>query len=143
VAFGLLAFALGACGDSAEEARPVVSREDYETEVARLCAQHGPILSRAYGDVVVDSDAEEAAYYRADFIPRGRAVIRGLAEFGFPEGEEEGYIESLNGALDALATIEESPFRYIDQRHDRVFTPEEDLVNRFRAGIEGADIVCE
>jgi len=132
---------LAACGGDGEEA-VTVSQAEYDEEAQRLCNQHGEFFSEAYQESRDDSDAEEAAFYRSDLIPRGRALINRLADFGFPADKSETYTASFNEALAALSDIEAEPYRYIDQRHNRELTPEEDLVNRFRAGLAGADVPC-
>jgi hypothetical protein len=131
-----------ACGDDGEDATGTASQEAWDAEAARLCEQHGSVIARAYNETVPDSDAEEAAFYTTDFVPRTRALIRGLADLGLPAEREEQYRTALNDALDALGQIEADPFGYIDERHAQETPPEEDLLNRIRAGLTAADIPC-
>jgi len=131
---------LAGCGD--DEEAVVITQAAYDEEAERLCTQHGESLARAYSDVRADSDAEEASLYTTEFIPRGRALINRLHEFGLPPDKAEEYTAGFNEALAALGAIEAEPYRYIDMRHARELTPEEDYVNRFRAGLAAADVPC-
>lgn len=137
---GALALGLGACGD--DEETVTVTQEDYDEEVARLCEQHGRFFARAYTDRREDSDAEEVAFYRSDFFPRVRAMVRSVDEMGFPPDKDADYRAALNEALGAMSEIEAEPYRYLDERQRREFTPEEDPINRFRAALARADVPC-
>lgn len=137
---GVLALGLGACGD--DEETVAVSQEDYDQEVARLCEQHGEVFARAYADVRDDSDAEEVAFYRSDFFPRVRALVRALDEMGFPTDKDAEYRQALNEALAAMGEIEAQPYRYLDERQRREFAPEDDPINKFQAALREADIPC-
>lgn len=130
-----------ACGND-EDAGDVVTEEEYAAEAERLCDQHGAVLEEAYVEPRADSDAEEAAFYTTDFVPRARALITRLGSFGFPPDKDEEYRASLNDALAALQAIQDEPYRYIDQRHRQELSPEDDLVNRVRNGLAGADVPC-
>ncbi len=129
------------CSDD-DEPQAAVTQEEYDAEAARLCAQHGDTIARAYVEVQPDSDAEEAAFYTTDFIPRTRALIRRLADLGLPPEQAEAYTAALNEALAVLGEIEANPLRYIDERHLGETPPEEDLLNRFRAALDDADVPC-
>jgi hypothetical protein len=129
-----------ACSD--EEEPEVVTQEVYDEEAERLCGQHREILERAYTETVPDSDAEEAAFYTSDLIPRARALIRRLGEIGFPPERDAEYREALNRALTALADLEAHPYRYIDQRHRGVIAPEDDFINRLREAFADAEVPC-
>jgi hypothetical protein len=143
IAAALLPLCAAACGDDGgEEAAPAPTQEEYDAEAARLCEQHGAIIARAYIEATPDSDAEEAAFYTTDFVPRTRALIRALASFGLPEEQDEAYRAALNDALAALDQIAADPIGYIDDRHDQSVPPEEDLLNRIRAGLTAADVPC-
>lgn len=131
---------VAACGD--DEEAVAVTQEDYEAEVERLCGQHGEVLASAYSEVRPDSDAEEAAFYTSDLIPRARAIIRRLADLGFPADKDAEYRQGLNEALVVLDELAAQPYRYIDQRHRQELSPEEDLMNRLRVAFESADVVC-
>lgn len=131
---------LAACGD--DEAAAPITQEEYEAEAERLCDQHGGVLAEAYSESQPDSDAEEAAFYLSDVIPRGRALVRRLADFGFPPDNAPAYTTALNEALAVLAELEAEPYRYIDQRHARTLPPEEDLMNRLQAALADADVPC-
>lgn len=134
---------LSGCGDDEEE--PVaVTQEEWDAEAARLCDQHGPTLADAYVEEPgeVDADADEAAFIRTDVVPRGRALVRGLDAFGYPADKAEQYRASLNEALAALQALADDPFGYLDDRHARRLSPEEDLLNRLRAAFAGADVPC-
>lgn len=137
---GLVLGSVAACGDDEEAVG--VTQEEYDAEVERLCGQHGEVLAAAYAEVRPDSDAEEAAFYTSDLIPRSRALIRRLADLGFPAGKDAEYRQGLNEALAVIEELAAQPYRYIDQRHRRELTPEEDLMNRLRAAFESADVVC-
>jgi hypothetical protein len=132
---------VAACSDS-EEAPEATTQEEYDAEAERLCNQHGDIIERAFVEQVEDSDAEEAAFYTTDLIPRTRALIRRLADTGFPPERDAEYREALTEAMAVLAEIEADPFAYIDQRHRRETPPEEDLLNRLRASLDAADVPC-
>jgi hypothetical protein len=84
----------------------------------------------------------EAAFYTSDLVPRGRALIRRLADLGFPADKDAEYRAALGEALAVLATIEADPFDYIDERHRAETPPEEDLLNRLRAALDAADVPC-
>lgn len=132
---------LSGCGDDEEE--PVaVTQEEWDAEAARLCDQHGPVLAAAYTETQPDSDADEAAFYETDVVPRGRALARGLDRFGYPPDKADQYRASLNEAIVVLQQLDDDPYGYIDQRHNRELTPEEDLMNRLRAAFAGADVPC-
>ena len=72
---------------------------------------------------------EEAAFYRADFIPRARALVNRLAETGFPPDKDDDYRAAFNRALAALQDLEDDTAQYIDDRH-RGIDPEEDLLTQ-------------
>ena len=138
---GVLALgSVAACGD--DEGEVAVTQEEYDAEVERLCGQHGEVLSAAYSEVRPDSDAEEAAFYTSDLIPRARALIRRLADLGFPPDKDAQYRQGFNDALAVLSELGAEPYRYIDERHRQELTPEEDLMNRLRAAFASADVVC-
>ena len=137
---GLLPLA-AACSDDPEPA-PTVTQEEYDAEAQRLCDQHGDVIERAFVEESPDSDAEEAAFYRTDLIPRGRALVRRLADLGFPPDKDAEYRAALSEALAVLAEIEADPFAYIDERHRAETPPEEDLLNRLRAAFDTADVPC-
>jgi hypothetical protein len=140
---GLVAACLAAgCNDDDAGAGEAVTQEQYDTEAVRLCAQHGDVLARAYAETRPDSDAEEAAFYESDLIPRGRSLIHRLAEMGFPPENDAAYREAFNEALAVLDQIDAEPYRYIDQRHRRELAPEEDLINRLKAAFVAADVPC-
>ena len=132
---------LAACSDEAE-APEATTQEEYDAEAERLCNQHGEIIERAFVEVVEDSDAEEAAFYTTDLIPRTRALIRRLAELGFPPDKDAEYRAALTEAMAVLGEIEADPFTYIDERHRGETPPEEDLLNRLRASLDAADVPC-
>lgn len=135
------ALGLTACGDDGEEPE-VISQDQWDAEAQRLCDQHGDVLAEAYSESQPDSDAEEAAFYEADVVPRGRAIVRGLDALGYPPDRDDEYRTSLNEVLTVLQQLDDDPFGYIDDRHDRSLPPEQDLMNRLRAGLEGADVPC-
>ena len=132
---------VAACSDDPEPPA-TVTQEDYDAEAARLCEQHGDIIERAFVEESPDSDAEEAAFYRTDLIPRTRALIRRLADLGFPTDKDAEYRAALGEALAVLGEIEADPFAYIDERHRAQTPPEEDLLNRLRAALDNADVPC-
>ena len=132
---------VAACSEG-EEAPEAVTQEEYDAEAERLCNQHGDIIERAYVEEVEDSDAEEAAFYTTDLIPRTRALIRRLAETGFPPERDAEYREALTEAMAVLGEIEADPFTYIDERHRGETPPEEDLLNRLRRALDTADVPC-
>ena len=132
---------VAACSDDPEPVE-AVTQEEYDAEAARLCEQHGEVITRAFVEESPDSDAEEAAFYTSDLVPRGRALIRRLADLGLPPDKDAEYRAALNEALDVLATIEADPFDYIDERHRAQTPPEEDLLNRLRAALDAADVPC-
>ena len=133
---------LAAACSAGEEAPEPTTQEEYDAEAERLCNQHGDIIERAFVERVDDSDAEEAAFYTTDLIPRTRALIRRLAETGFPPERDAEYREALTEAMAVLAEIEADPFTYIDERHRAETPPEEDLLNRLRAALDTADVPC-
>ncbi len=133
------ALALASCGDDEEPER--VTPAQWEEEATRLCAQHGEVLARAYTEQVPDSDAGEAAFYTADFVPRARAVVRRLVELGFPPEDEEVYRAALGRVIDALAELEAAPHQYIDDRH-RGIDPDDDLLVYVEEGFAAADVPC-
>lgn len=134
---------LAGCGDDeGGDDVPSVSQEDYDAEAARLCQQHGAIITRGFVEVQPDSDAEEAAFYTTEFIPRTRAFVNTLADFGVPDDRREGYLDGLNRVLAALDELQADPFGYIDERHRQETPPEDDILNRIRAGLDDADIPC-
>jgi hypothetical protein len=141
VAVALATLAAG-CGDDGGGERVTVSEEEYEAEVERLCNQHGAVLAEAYGEVVPDSDAAEVDYYRTDYIPRAKALISRLAEFGFPAEHDAEYREVLTEALEALNDLEADPFRYLDRRHRGVIDPDADFLTVVRRSFEAAGIPC-
>ena len=134
---------LGACGDDGGggAAPPTVSQEDYDAEAERLCGQHGEIIARAYSPVD-DSDAEEAAFYTSDLIPRTRALVRRLADLGLPAERRDEYTAALNEVLAVMAELEADPIGYIDSRHEESRPLEEDLLTRLRAALDAADVPC-
>ena len=140
IVIGLLPF-VTACSDDPEPA-PTVTQEEYDAEAERLCEQHGDVIERAFVEESPDSDAEEAAFYRTDLIPRARALIRRLAAIGFPPEQDAEYRAALSDALAVLGEIEADPFAYIDERHRGETPPEEDLLNRLRAAFDAADVPC-
>lgn len=140
---GAVAVGLVLAGCSDDDGTPTaITQEQYDDEATRLCGLHGPVIAAGYVEHVEDSDAEEAAFYRTDFIPRGRALIHGLADWGFPADKDAEYRESLNEGLAVLQELEDDPFGYIDHRHRQDQPPEEDLLNRFRVALDGADVPC-
>jgi hypothetical protein len=140
VASLLVLSSLAACSE--DKAAAAVSQDQYDEAATRLCEQHGPVLAEAYDEVRPDSDAEEAAYYLSDYVPRARAVISELAGDGFPPDKAEAYTTALNDALAALDELATQPYRYIDQRHARTVAPDDDLLVRVRHDFESADIPC-
>jgi hypothetical protein len=133
--------ALAACVDDDDDGAEVVTAEQWAEEAELLCSQTGPFLAQAYTETVPDSDAEEAAFYTTELIPRTRGLVNQLALLGFPPENEAEYRAGLNDVIAALAELEAEPYEYIDQRHQGI-DPENDVVSRIQRGLAAADVPC-
>jgi hypothetical protein len=150
----LVAIALvGAAGCSDDEPE-AVSQEAWDDEAARLCERHGEYIADAkaeFGAAITRSDAEVVSFYRAEFVPRVRALVRELDAFGYPADQQGAYLEGLNAAMAAAQEIEDDTFELLDRIRRDVRTPnpanpalpeDEDPFLALEDGLEAADIPC-
>jgi hypothetical protein len=135
------ALGLTACGD--DEPDPV-SQQAYDDEAERLCERHG-------GEVLVEADAlaenpsseaADASFLVADYVPRARAIVRSLDGFGFPVENAAEYTVAVDDALDALHDIEEDPIGLIARHREGLLLDEENPFLDVDAAFIALDIPC-
>ena len=132
-ALGVASIALlAACSDDPAPTGGDVSAADFQQEATRLCAQHGTALQEAGSRLGAggSSDAERVSFLRSDFIPRTRAIIRGLNRFGYPADQRDATIAAFNDALDALQKLEDDPYNYLDHLRRGDLTDDTDYLQR-------------
>src|SRR5690606_14987436 len=90
--------------------------DDYAAAAEQLCTTHGAALQRAYTEARPDSNAEEAAFYRTDLVPRVRAIVSQLRRVGLPADHADAYADALQRALAAAEELDADPLRYLQRR---------------------------
>ena len=133
-----------ACSDDEPAGGATVSEEQYEENVAGLCDQHGIALAEIQAEFenAARSDADRAAFFRSDYIPRVRSIVRALADEGFPAEHDAEYRESLSDALAAATLLEENTFEFIDGFRRGDLAEGENYLERIQIGLADAGIDC-
>ena len=130
---------IAACSD---DEIPVVSEEAYAESVTSLCERHMPALLAEWDDLrdAPFSDAELAAFYRSEMVPRQRSILRSVRNAGLPAVAEVH--NGINTAADALQEIEDDAAALIDRRRDETFLEGENPWINLNAALAGAGIDC-
>jgi hypothetical protein len=138
---GLAALALGACGD--DEADPV-SQAAYDETAAELCERQGgeQFQSLAAFRTTARSDAEQVALFRSEFVPRVRAIVRGINAAGYPPDREADYRAALGSAMSAAQEIEDDTYELIDRQRRGALPDDENPFLRIDAAFADADVPC-
>jgi hypothetical protein len=119
-AFALVALGAAACSDDDDDAQAeedVVTDDEYAAEVERLCEQHAAELEDEAVDMVADgeSDADIASFLQVERIPRTRAVMEGLVEFGLPPERAAEILAAFNEVNSELNRLNSDTYGYIDR----------------------------
>ena len=139
LAFGALG--LAACGE--DEPDPV-SQEAYDDEAQRLCERHGGEVLLEFDALVENpsSDAADASFLVADYVPRARAIVRSLDGFGYPVENAAEYNAAVGQALEALDDIEEDAIGLIDRYKEGLLLDEENPFLDVDEAFVALDIPC-
>lgn len=132
--------ALAACGD--DEGTAVVSEEAYLESVTAQCERHSPALLQAWDDLRAApfSDAELAAFYTSEMVPRVRSILRAVRNDGLPA--DEAVHEGFNTAAAALQEIDDDPAGLIDRRRDGTFLEDENPWIELNEALAVTRITC-
>jgi hypothetical protein len=114
------ALGVAACGDDSDDQateEDVVTEEEYAAEAERLCAQHATELADEEVDMVADgqSDADVVSYIEVEVIPRTRAIMQGLVDFGLPPARAAEILQAFNEIDAQLSSVDSDPYGYIDR----------------------------
>lgn len=142
VALGMvLVLALAGCDD---DESVTVSQESYDETAAALCERHFGEFTEARAEYQSSgrSDAEQAALFRAEFVPRVRAIVRGINRAGYPADKEADYRAALGAALAAAQEIEDDTYELIDRRRRGDLPEDEDPFDRITEAFDDADVPC-
>jgi len=121
VALGALGVA--ACSDDSDDQaseEEIVTDEQYAAEAQRLCDQHATELAAEEVDMVADgqSDADVASYIQVEVIPRTRAIMQGLLDFGLPPARAAEITQAFNEINAQLGRVNADAYGYIDRTRD-------------------------
>jgi hypothetical protein len=132
---------LSACSDEGSTV-PAVSESEYRDTAAELCERQGSSLLEASEliDQSTMSDADLASYLTAEYIPRVRAILRGVLRGGLPPERAADYQEGINLAVEGLNELEDAPYSWIDRTRAGTILPEEDGMRKILDGLEAADL---
>ena len=116
----MAALGAGACSDdddAAQAEEDVVTDDEYAAQVERLCEQHAAELEDEALDMVADgrSDADVASFLQVERIPRTRAVMEGLADFGLPPERAAEILVAFNEVNAELNRLNSDTYGYIDR----------------------------
>jgi hypothetical protein len=140
-AFALVALGggLAACG---EEETPVVSESEYLESVVALCDRQMTPLLEEWDELRARdfSDAELAAFYRSEQVPRIRSILRGAQNGGLPP--DQVVHQAINDGAVALQEIEDDAAALIDRRRDGTFLEGENPWINLNAALEAGRIDC-
>lgn len=132
--------ALAACSDDADTTQ--VSDEAYLESVTLRCERHAPALLEAWDDLRAApfSDAELAAFYTSELVPRTRSILRAIRNDGLPASPE--VVEAFSTAASALQEIDDDAAGLIDQRRDDTFLEGENPWINLNEALATARITC-
>ena len=141
-AFAVLALGGGMAACSDDDPPPVVSEEQYRESIADACDRHMPTLLEAWDDLRAApfSDAELAAFYRSEMVPRQRSILRSVRNAGLPPIDAAA--TGINDAAEALQEIEDETAAVIDRRRDGTFLEGENPWINLNAALDTAGIEC-
>lgn len=134
-----------ACSDDGQlDLNAGIPEEQYEENLAALCAQHGTALAEAGGRFATDarSNAERVAYFRTDWIPRVRTIIVSLSRQGFPEGRVQEYLDVLNGVNADLDRFRDHTYDFIDAYNEGRLEDDDNYIALVLAGLTEVGIDC-
>lgn len=140
------AFALAAIGGGlaacSDEEDPVATDDEYAEAVTALCdRQMTPLLAEWDELRARDfSDAELAAFYTSEQVPRIRSILRGARNGGLPP--DQVVHQAINDGAVALQEIEDDAPGLIDQRRDGTFLEGENPWINLNAALAAARIDC-
>lgn len=132
---------LSACGE--DDADPVSVRQ-YRAKAEELCNQHATRVLEENRDIEANpaSDAEVAAFLRAEFVPRMRAIVLSLDAFGYPAENAADYADATNRALPALQEIQDDTYLLIDKLRRGDLADEDDPFVTLEAAMVDLDVPC-
>lgn len=132
---------VGACSDDEPE---VISQGDYEANAQQLCDRQadGTFLSLADFKITARSDAEQVALLRAEFVPRVRAIVRGINSGGYPAEHRTEYVGALNQVMTAAQEIEDDTYELIDRQRRGALPDDENPFVTIDQGFATADVPC-
>jgi hypothetical protein len=135
----MLGGVLGACTD---DEIPVVSESEYRETVTALCDRQMTPLLEAWDDLRAGtfSDAELAAFYSSEQVPRIRSILRGARNSGLPAVDDVH--QGISDGAEALQEIEDDPAGLIDRRRDGTFLEDENPWINLNVALADASIDC-
>ncbi len=135
------ALGLSACG---EDDVDQISVRQYRDKVEELCAQHATVINEENSDIQANpaSDAEVAAFLRAEFVPRTRAIVQSLEAFGFPAEDAAGYADAASRAFPALQEIQDDTYLLIDKLRRGDLDDEDNPFLDLDAAMTDLDVTC-
>ena len=138
-AFVALGGGLAACG---EEETPVATESEYLESVVALCDRQMTPLLEEWDELRAGtfSDAELAAFYTSEQVPRIRSILRGAQNSGLPPVAEVH--QGISDAAVALQEIEDDAPGLIDRRRDGTFLEDENPWINLNAALDAAGITC-
>lgn len=130
---------LAACSD---DPPPIASEDQYRETVTELCERHMPSLLDEWEGLRSNpfSDAELAAFYRSEMVPRVRSILRGARNTGTPQDAD--IQEAISDAAEALQEIEDDAAALIDRRRDGTFLDDENPWINLNAALATARMDC-
>lgn len=130
---------LAACSD---EEDPIATPEEYREAAVRQCDRHMTPLLGAWDRLrsAPFSDAELAAFYRSELVPRVRSILRSLRADGLPP--DEAVHTAINDAAAALQQIEDDAAGLIDRRRNGNFLEDENPWVNLNAALRTAGVDC-
>ena len=131
---------LSGCGE--DDPEPVSVRQ-YRAKAEELCAQHGTVINEERGDIAGQtSDAEVAAFYRAEFVPRVRAIVQSLDAFGYPAEDAATYADASSRAFPALQEIQDDTYLIIDKLRRGELEDDDNPLVDLRRALTDLDVPC-
>jgi hypothetical protein len=61
------------------------------------------------------SDADVVSYIQVEVIPRTRAIMQGLVDFGLPPARAAEILQAFNEINAQLSSVDSDPYGYIDR----------------------------
>jgi hypothetical protein len=140
-AFALVAIGGGLAACSEEE-DPVVSDSEYAESVIALCDRQMTPLLEEWDELRARdfSDAELAAFYTSEQVPRIRSILRGAQNGGLPPDQEVH--QAISDGAAALQEIEDDAPGLIDQRRDGTFLEGENPWINLNAALVAGRMDC-